>query len=85
MIAKLIYGLCAVTSLFCFVMLWRGFLRRRLQLLLWSSAAFFAFTVANILLVVDLIFLPATDLSLLRSCVTLVGVLLLLIGLLFAT
>lgn len=83
MTAEVIYVLCAATSLFCFALLLRGYFRTQSRLLLWSSAGFFAFMVANLLLVLDLVFLPRTDLSLLRSGVTLIGVVLLLCGLLF--
>lgn len=81
MTAEVIYILCAATSLFCFVLLFRGFLRTRAALLLWSAVAFLAFTVTNILLVLDLIFLPRIDLSLYRNAVTLFGVALLIYGL----
>jgi hypothetical protein len=81
MIAKAIYILCAVTSLFCFVVLFRGYRRVRTRMLAWSSASFLAFAVSNLLLVVDLILLPDVDLLLLRNLVTLIGVLLLLCGL----
>lgn len=81
MTAEVIYVLCAATSLFCFVLLFRGFVRTRARLLLWSSAAFLAFTVTNILLVLDLIFLPQADLSLYRNAVTLFGIAVLIYGL----
>lgn len=85
MIAELIYTLCSVTSLFCFALLWRGYRRTRMPLLLWSSGAFFAFTVANVLLILDLVLFPSVDLSLYRSGVTFAGVLVLLVGILFTT
>ncbi len=81
MIAKSIYVLCAMTSLLCFVLLFRGYLRWRTRILLSSSAAFLAFGIANILLVIDLIVLPDVDLLLLRNIATLAGVALLLWGL----
>jgi len=81
MIAKAIYVLCAITSLFCFVLLLRGYVRMRTRVLAWSSAGFLAFAIANILLVVDLIFLPQIDLLLVRNVATLAGVVLLLCGL----
>ena len=85
MTAEVIYVLCAATSLFCFALLFRGYFRTQSRLLLWSSAGFFAFTVANLLLVLDLVILPKIDLSLVRSGVTLVGVALLMCGLLFSS
>ncbi len=81
MIAKSIYILCAITSLFCFVLLIRGYWRMRTRILLWSSAAFLAFTLSNFILVIDLVVLPQVDLLALRNAVTLIGVLLLLFGL----
>lgn len=83
MTAEVIYVLCAATSLFCFALLFRAYFRTKSRALLWSSAGFLAFMAANLLLVLDLVLLPKIDLSLLRSCVTLVGVVLLLCGLLF--
>lgn len=81
MIAKAIYILCACTSLFCFVLLLRGYLRMRTRILAWSCAGFLAFAVSNVLLVVDLLVLPAFDLLLFRNAATLAGVVLLLCGL----
>jgi uncharacterized membrane protein required for colicin V production len=81
MTAEAIYLLCAATSCFCFVLLLRGYLRNRTSLLLWSSAAFLAFTLANVLLVIDLILLPDVDLTLYRNGITLIGLVLLLCGL----
>lgn len=81
MTAEAIYVLCAATCLFCFGLLLRGYLRTGNRLLLWSSAAFLVFTIANALLVVDLILLPGVDLSFYRSVATLVGLILLLCGL----
>jgi len=81
MIAKAIYILCAVTSLFCFVLLFRGYLRMRTRILAWSSAAFLALAVSNVLLVLDLLILPHVDLLIIRNVVTFAGVLLLLCGL----
>lgn len=78
---KAIYVLCAITSLFCFLLLFRGYLRSRTQVLLLSSASFFVFAFANALLVVDIVLLPNVDLLLLRNSVTLIGVALLLWGL----
>lgn len=80
MIAKVIYCLCSVTSLFCFVALLRGYRRYRTRILLVTSAGFLAFALANGILVVDLIFLPDLSLLLLRNVVTLLGILLLIWG-----
>jgi Family of unknown function (DUF5985) len=79
--AELVYSLCAATSILCFVLLLRSYLRTKLRLLLWSSAAFLAFAATNVLLFVDLVLMPGLDLSLLRTAVTVLGVALLLYGL----
>ena len=81
MTAEAIYVLCAATSFFCCVLLFRGFIRSRARLLLWSGSAFLVFTIANILLVADLILFPSLDLSLWRTIANLVGLVLLLCGL----
>ncbi len=85
MTAELIYALCGLTSLLCFALLRRGYRRSRSPMLLWCSAAFFVFMLANLLLIVDRVFLPTVDLSLYRTIVTFIGVLLLLAGQLLAT
>jgi hypothetical protein len=83
MTIEAIYVLCAATSFFCFVLLLRGYVRSGARLLLWSSAAFLAFTASNVLLVFDLIVLPKVDLSLYRTMATLAGLVLLICGLIF--
>lgn len=83
MTGAIVYLLCALTSWTCAVLLLRAYLRSRARLLCWSGAAFCIFGVSNILLFVDLIVLPETDLSVLRNCVTLIGICLLLWGLIW--
>lgn len=83
MIAELIYLLCAATSFLCCALLWRSYRRTRVRLLLWTSASFLGLTIANALLFVDFVLLPAADLSLHRTGVTLVAVILLLCGLIW--
>ena len=46
----------------------------RTRLLFWSSLGFFGLALNNVLLVVDLIFIPNTDLSLLRAVTALAGI-----------
>ena len=79
--AEVVYVLCALTSVTCTVLLFRGYRRTRLALLFWSSAGFLAFALANILLFVDLVVLPDYDLLIWRQAITLAGVILLLYGL----
>lgn len=82
--AALIYTLCALTSLACSVLLWRGWLAARHRLLFWSALCFAGFTVNNILLVLDkLVFPVEVDLTLWRLVAALASLLLLLFGLIW--
>jgi len=78
--AEAVYLLCAVTSIVCAVLLFRGFRSTRARLLFWSSLCFVAFALSNILLFVDLATSTDVDLSLWRSGVALAGILVLLFG-----
>lgn len=79
--AEGVYSLCALTSVVCATLLLRGYVRSRTPLLFWSSLCFVGLALNNVLLVVDLIVVPTTDLSILRSGVALVAVSALLYGL----
>ena len=77
----IIYGLCALTCLICAVLLLRAYLRGRVRVLFWSGLCFAGLTVSNVLLVVDYIAFPLTDLSTVRLSVALASLLLLVYGL----
>lgn len=79
--ALIIYLLCAATSLACAILLFRGYRRTAVRLLLWSSLCFFGFFINNAILIVDLRILPEQDLSVLRSLPLLIGISCLLYGL----
>lgn len=83
MIGPLVYSLCALTCWLCAVLLLRAYRRLGTRLLFWSGAAFCAFGISNIMLLLDLVILPAVDLSLVRGVITLIGVVLLLRGLIW--
>lgn len=78
--AETVYLLCALTSIACAALLFRGFRSTRTRLLFWSSLCFTGFAISNILLFVDLALLHDADLSLWRSCASLAGILVLLFG-----
>jgi len=78
---KLVYVLCALTSLACAVLLLRGFRETRARLLLWSFLCFACLFLNNVLLYIDLAVLPDVDLSLVRSMPVVVGLALLIYGL----
>jgi hypothetical protein len=82
---ELVYGLCALTSLFCAGLLVRAYFHRRTRLLLWSSLCFVGLAINNIVLVVDFLIGSAADLSLIRTSIALVAMLLLVIGLAWET
>jgi hypothetical protein len=79
-VARLVYALCALTSLACAILLLRSFVRTRARLLLWSGLCFCCLFLNNLLLYVDFEVVPAADLSILRSVPVLVGLALLIYG-----
>ena len=78
--AEVVYALCALTSVTCAVLLVRSYRRTRLRLLSISAFCFAMLGINNILVFLDLVVVPDTDLSVLRSLVALIG----LGGLLFS-
>ncbi len=80
MMAEIVYVLCGLTSILCASLLYRRYRATRGLLLFWSTWCFLCLALTNILLFVDLILLPAIDLSVLRSVVTLAGLIMLLYG-----
>lgn len=79
-LATTVYTLCFITSAACGYLLVRSFLRNRTRLLLWSAACFVLLAVNNLLVVMDLVFLPTVDLSPLRLATSLAAVSTLLFG-----
>jgi hypothetical protein len=82
--AEAVYLMCALTSLACAALLVRSYLANRTQLLLWSSLCFVGLALNNVLLFVDLVVLVSeVDLSLWRSGIALVSLLILVFGLIW--
>jgi hypothetical protein len=81
--APIIYSMCMLTSLACFGLLLRGWRNSRSRLLFWSALCFAGLTLNNFLLVIDMLVLPAIDLTLWRLVVALIAPLLLLVGLIW--
>jgi hypothetical protein len=71
-----LFSLAALTSLACTALLFRGYSRTGVRLLLWSALCFVCLTVNNVLLFVDLVVVPAVDVDLrvLRQSAALVGI-----------
>lgn len=81
--AAIVYILCALTSLACAVLLLRSYAQSQVRLLLWSGLCFVGLALNNILLFVDKVIYPQTDLLLIRSVPALLGLMLLLYGLIW--
>jgi hypothetical protein len=79
--AKVVYILCALTSMGCAGLLIRAYSRKPTRLLLWSSIGFSGLAASNILLVADLVIFPDIDLMLWRNLTTLAGLVSLMYGL----
>jgi hypothetical protein len=80
MIADVVYALCAMASLACAVLLFRGWRATRVRLLLWGTLCFTGLMLQNVLLFVDMRW-DAVDLEVVRLVPALIGVGLLLYGL----
>lgn len=83
--AEAVYLLCAVTSILCACLLLKGHRLSRTPLLFWSSLCFAALAINNVLLFVDRVLVPETDLGLLRTSVALVAMMVLMFGLVWET
>jgi hypothetical protein len=78
-----VYILGTLTSAVCTLLLWSGFKRGGKKLLLWSSLCFAGFSIANLLVFVDLVLLPYRDLYVFRLGTVAVSLALLLYGLIW--
>jgi Family of unknown function (DUF5985) len=76
-----IYVLTCLTTLLCATLLLRGYARTRRRLLLWSGLCFVGLTLTHLIMIVDLLVLPKTDLFTFRLGSTAVAMCLLLYGL----
>ncbi|MGZ8443160.1 MAG: DUF5985 family protein [Candidatus Binatia bacterium] len=81
--AALSYTLCALTALFCSLLLLRGYYRSRYKLLLWGGLCVFGLTLNNALLVADKLFLPEVNLFTWRLICALLAMMVLLYGLIW--
>ena len=79
--ADVVYVLCALTSLLCAILLWRGYRQSRTRLLSASALCFVGLFLNNLMLVIDLRVFPQIDLAVWRIVPAVVGVCALLYGL----
>jgi hypothetical protein len=77
----LVFILCAATCLLCAVMLFRGYARTGVRLLLWSGLCFTGLMIDNIMLYVDVQLFPAISLAIWRKVPGLIALLILVFGL----
>ena len=84
MLAGLVYTLCAITSLLCAVLLWRGYVKSRSRVLFWSGLCFSGLMISNAVLVLDKLVYTEIDLLPVRLWITVVSLLALLFGLIYA-
>jgi hypothetical protein len=82
-VAESVYALCALTSILCAALLFRGYRANRTRLLFWSSLCFAGLALNNVLLFADLVLLPNIDLFFWRSAAALLGMSILLYGLIW--
>lgn len=83
MIASAVYILCALTSVGCAALLFRGYRRSRSRLLLWSFLCFIGLALNNIFLFLDQEVLLQVDLRLARVGPALLGMSLLVYSLIW--
>lgn len=84
--AEAIYILCALTSLGCALLLFRGYRESHLRLLFWSSLCFGGLALNNAMLFADVVLVPEIDLfGIWRSVVALASLGVLIFGLVWET
>lgn len=79
--APIVYILCGLTSAACALLLFRQYRRTRGSLLFWSVLCFLCLAATNVLLYVDIVMFPDTDMAIIRNGLTLAGMMMLLYGL----
>jgi hypothetical protein len=81
--APAVYIFGALISLACGILLIKGYLRVKRNLLFWSGLCFMGLAVSNLLIFVDLVVFPNVDLYFWRLITAAVAMLLLLYGLIW--
>jgi hypothetical protein len=81
--SSVVYGLCAITSVVCAVLLLRAYQRSPTRLLLWSGLCFTGLALNNVLLFTDYQLGTEADLSLYRNLTAAGSMVMLLVGLIW--
>lgn len=82
---SVVYGLCAMASVTCAVLLLSTYRRQPTRLALWSGLCFVGLALNNLLLFTDYVVAPRVDLSLYRNFTAAASVMLLLAALIWDT
>ena len=80
---EFVYGLCALISIGCAVLLYRSYRRRPVRLLLWVMVSFCLIAMNNVMLFVDRVLVANIDFSVPRALLALSAALVLLYGLIW--
>lgn len=80
-----LYVVCVLSSSACAFLLFRGYMKRRTRLLMWSGICFVGLSINNLALFFDLVLFPQVDLRLARLMPALAGMLCLLYGFIWDT
>ncbi len=78
-----VYLLCTATCALCAIMLFRGYARTGVKLLLWSGICFVGLMIDNLMLYIDVVVVPDIDLSVWRKLPGLIALMSLLFGLIW--
>jgi hypothetical protein len=80
LVAATVYVLCFLTSAACALLLGRSYARAGTRLLLWSSVCFALLAANNLVLVLDLVVWPQSDLRIVRLLLALAAIVSLIWG-----
>jgi len=83
--AVTIYGLCTLTALICAYLLLNAYRRGRYRLLLWSGLGFAGLTLNNLVLALDKLVFTMVDLTIWRTSIALLSIMIILYGLIWGT
>lgn len=79
--AAAVFVLCALASVGCAVLLWRGWIASQARLLFWAALSFVLLAVNNLMLVVDEVLVRDRDLGWTRDTASFGAVAVMLVGL----
>jgi hypothetical protein len=80
---QITYAVCALASVLCAALLFQEYLARQLKVLMWATLCFMGLAVNNILVFIDNVLLPKSDLFLWRAACALAGMTVLIYGLIW--